>query len=310
MLGWQAAAGRGTTGSRRAGRATRPGLKHLLGGAIVSRHATRLVHDPRTGSSRDDSVAIEEPLEIRISGDAVAVTMRTPGDDGDLTLGFLYAEGIIASAADVGSVAHCGRPGEEGYGNVVEVVPGAGAVLQLERVDASRRGTLTTAACGVCGRRTIDDLRQACAVLPPGPALSRGEVLAAVTGLREVQGTFARTGGTHAAAIHDAAGRRLVSREDVGRHNAVDKVVGALLREGRLGSATPLQGRPALLVVSGRASFEMVQKAARAGIPILASVSAPTTLAVDLAEATGVTLAGFARGDTLNVYAHPERITA
>jgi FdhD protein len=280
------------------------------GSPIAVRHAIRLVHDPLTGSSREDSVAVEEPLEVRVSGDAVAVTMRTPGDDGDLTLGFLYAEGIIASAADVGSVAHCGRPGEEGYGNVVEVVPGAGAVLRLERVEASRRGTLTTAACGVCGRRTIDDLVEACAALPPGPALTRGAVLAAVAALREVQGTFARTGGTHAAAVHDAAGRRLLSREDVGRHNAVDKVVGALLREGRLGPGAPAAGRPALLVVSGRASFEMVQKAARAGIPILASVSAPTTLAVDLAQATGVTLVGFVRGDTLNVYAHPARITA
>jgi FdhD protein len=235
--------------------------------------------------------------------------MRTPGDDGDLTLGFLYAEGIISSAADVGAVAHCGRPGEEGYGNVVEVAPGAGAVLRLERVEASRRGTLTTAACGVCGRRTVDDLVASCPVLPPGPVLPRARVAAAVASLRDTQGTFARTGGTHAAAAHDAAGERLVAREDVGRHNAVDKVVGALLREGSLPGGTGASP-PALLVVSGRASFEMVQKAARAGIPILASVSAPTTLAIDLATAAGVTLAGFVRGDALNVYAHPARIGA
>jgi len=234
--------------------------------------------------------------------------MRTPGDDGDLTLGFLWGEGLIASPADVGSVAHCGRPGDEGYGNVVEVTPGAGAALPLERLEASRRGTLTTAACGVCGRRSIDDLISCCAPLVDRPVVPWTIVTAAVASLREAQRTFARTGGTHAAAAHDAAGRRLVAREDVGRHNAVDKVVGALLREGRVGPGAPEALRPALLVVSGRASFEMVQKALRAGIPILASVSAPTSLAVDLAQATRLTLAGFVRGESLNVYAHPSRI--
>jgi FdhD protein len=273
------------------------------------RLASRRVHDPRTATWRDDSVAVEEPLEIRIAGDAVAVTMRTPGDDGDLALGFLYGEGIIGAAADVGSVAHCGRPGSEGYGNVLDVIPGAGVALAYERVEASRRGTLTTAACGVCGRRTIDDLTATCAPLSPGPVLPAARVAAAVASLREAQGVFARTGGTHAAAAHDAAGARLLAREDVGRHNAVDKVVGALLRQGRLGRGDWAEGDPALLVVSGRASFEMVQKAARARIPVLASVSAPTTLAVDLAAASGVTLLGFVRGERLNVYAHPERIS-
>lgn len=234
--------------------------------------------------------------------------MRTPGEDGDLALGFLFGEGIIGAAADVGSIAHCGRPGEEGYGNVLEVAPGAGVALDFERLDASRRGTLTTAACGVCGRRTVDDLLARCAALAPGPVVPWPVVTAAVASLREAQGTFARTGGTHAAAAHDAAGRRLLAREDVGRHNAVDKVVGALLREGRLGPGVPEERRPALLVVSGRASFEMVQKTTRAGIPILASVSAPTSLAVDLAQAARLTLAGFVRGESLNVYAHPARI--
>ena len=243
------------------------------------------MHDPLTGSSRDDSVAVEEPLEIRIAGDAVAVTMRTPGDDGDLALGFLYAEGIVGSAADVGSVAHCGRPGEDGYGNVVEVTAGAGVALDYERVQASRRGTLTTAACGVCGRRTVEDLVAVCAPLPPGPVLRASAVASAVASLREAQGVFARTGGTHAASAR--------GEPDTG---------------GVVGPGAPGEGAPALLVVSGRASFEMVQKAARAGIPVLASVSAPTTLAIDLALATGVTLAGFVRGEKLNVYAHPERI--
>jgi FdhD protein len=253
---------------------------------------------------------VEEPLEIRVAGDAVAVTMRTPGDDGELALGFLYAEGIIASAADVGSVSHCGRPGEEGYGNVIEVTSAPGVALEYERVQASRRGTLTTAACGVCGRRTVEDLMSSCGRLADGPRVSAAVVASAVARLREAQGVFARTGGTHAAAAHDARGERLVAREDVGRHNAVDKVVGALLRDGRVPPRAPGgEGAPALLVVSGRASFEMVQKATRAGIAIVASVSAPTTLAVDLALDANVTLAGFVRGETLNVYAHPERLT-
>jgi len=252
---------------------------------------------------------VEEPLEIRVSGDTVAVTMRTPGDDGDLALGFLYAEGIIDSAADVGGVAHCGRPGEEGYGNVIEVTPGAGAALDWERVSLSRRGTLTTAACGVCGRRTIDDLLTACAPLPPGSGLPRGAVAAAIGSLRSAQALFERTGGTHAAAAHAGDGTRIVAREDVGRHNAVDKVVGALLRERLVGAgASGGPAAPALLAVSGRASFEIVQKAIRARIPVVASVSAPTSLAVDLALRAGLTLAGFVRDGRINVYSHPARL--
>ena len=289
----------------------------------------RHVHDPRTACGREDFIAVEEPLEIRIAGDPVAVTMRTPGDDGDLALGFLYAEGIIASAADVGSIAHCGRPGDEGYGNVLEVSAAPGVALAFERVEASRRGTITTAACGVCGRRTVEDLMTACVPVADGPRIAAGVITSAVAQLSEVQRVFERTGGTHAAAAHGPDGRRAVAREDVGRHNAVDKVIGALLRDGRIGASrvhapaprldpeiggpggAPPEQRgdgPVLLVVSGRASFEMVQKATRAGIPIVASVSAPTTLAVDLAIAANVTLAGFVRGDVVNLYAHPERI--
>jgi FdhD protein len=290
---------------------------------IQRRHDRRRVHDPRTSSTRYDSVAVEEPLEIRITGDEVAVTMRTPGDDVDLVLGFLYAEGIISSAADIGSIAHCGRPGQEGYGNVVEVTPAPGTALAYERVQAARRGTLTTSACGVCGRRTVEDLMASCERLADGPSLPPERVALAVEGLCEAQGVFARTGGTHGSAAYDACGRRLLAREDVGRHNAVDKVVGALLRQGRVGKGISARGdhalcrvekegpgevAPALLVVSGRASFEMVQKAVRARIPIVASVSAPTTLAVDLALDANLTLAGFVRGPKLNVYAHPERL--
>jgi len=254
-------------------------------------------------------VAVEEPLEIRISGDPVAVTMRTPGDDGELALGFLYAEGIVDGAADVGAVSHCGRPGSDGYGNVIEVTPGAGTALVWDRVEATRRGSLTTSACGVCGRSSIDDLLALCTLLPPGPALRRAEVVQAVGAMVEAQSVFARTGGTHAAAAHAAGGERLFLREDVGRHNAVDKVVGALLRERLVGRGAEGPRRPAMLVVSGRASFEIVQKAVRAGIPLVASVSAPTSLAVDLAGKAGLTLVGFVRAERINVYSHPERLT-
>lgn len=278
--------------------------------AIAARIVTRPVHAHAGAPARDDAVAVEEPLEIRISGDPVAVTMRTPGDDGELALGFLYAEGIVDGAADVGGVAHCGRPGSEGYGNVIEVTPGAGTALVWERVEASRRGTLTTAACGVCGRRSIDDLLSICSPLAPGPAVPREELVQAVAAMAEAQSLFARTGGTHAAAAHAAGGERLFLREDVGRHNAVDKVVGALLRErlvGRGAGTGPRQ--PVVLAVSGRASFEIVQKAMRARIPVVASVSAPTSLAVDLAVGAGLTLAGFVRAGRINVYSHPERVT-
>jgi FdhD protein len=276
--------------------------------AIAQRHAIRQVHHPRSAVCKEDSVAVEEPLEIRVAGDPVGITMRTPGEDGDLALGFLYSEGIIAGAADVSSVAHCGRLGAEGYGNAVDVVASPGVVLSRERVEATARDSLATSACGVCGRRTIHDLMASCERLAPGPVLGARAVSAAVAALRETQSTFARTGGTHAAAAYDARGARLAAREDVGRHNAVDKVVGALLKQGLIGGAAPSTSGPALLAVSGRASFEMAQKAIRARIPVLASISAPTTLAVDLALAAGLTLAGFVRGDALNVYAHPERI--
>jgi FdhD protein len=292
----------------------RPPIPVMLGGPlevpIAARIVTRSVLSSPGAPARDDAVAVEEPLEIRISGDPVAVTMRTPGEDGELALGFLYAEGIIEGAEDVGGVAHCGRPGSDGYGNVIEVTPGAGTALVWDRVEASRRGTLTTSACGVCGRRSIDDLLTLCEPLPPGPALRRADVVQAVAAMAEAQSLFARTGGTHAAAAHDAAGARLVLREDVGRHNAVDKVVGALLKERLVGRGAAGPRRPASLVVSGRASFEIVQKAVRARIPVVASVSAPTSLAVDLASRAGLTLVGFVRTERVNVYSHPGRLIA
>jgi len=284
--------------------------------AGVARRQVIRVSAPAPGGSAmavNDDVAVEEPLEIRVAGDPLAITMRTPGADRELALGFLYAEGVIASIDDVGSVAHCGRPGDEGFGNTIDVLPGPGRVLAPERVEGTRRGTLTAAACGVCGRLSIDDLIGRCAPLRDDTRVDAA-VLARLIGLmRDRQALFARTGGVHAAALFappppgsGAASAELAPPiaigEDVGRHNAVDKVVGALI----FARALPASGR--VLLVSGRASFEIVQKAAVAGVPIVASVSAPSSLAIDLAARFNLTLVAFLRGETMSVYSAPERI--
>ncbi len=250
-----------------------------------------------------DDVAVEEPLEIRVAGDAISVTMRTPGADRELALGFLHAEGVIGSIDDVGSVAHCGRPGDEAFGNVIEVLPGAGIALSPERAAFTRRGTLISSACGVCGRSTIADLVARCAPIADLSRIEAKLLARMCSSLRNEQPIFARTGGVHAAAIFDVLGQLRALHEDIGRHNAVDKVVGTLL----LDRALPARGT--VLVVSGRSSFEIVQKAVTAGIPIVTSVSAPSSLAIDLAVQMNVTLACFVRETTLTVYAHPERIT-
>lgn len=263
----------------------------------------------------DDPVAVEEPLEIRVAGETLAITMRTPGDDLDLAVGFLFAEGVIRSAEDVGAVAHCGRPDEEGYGNVVEVTAAPGVQLHIERVEATRRGTLTTSACGVCGRKSVDDLLARLSRLPDGAAVPSAVIAAAPETLRGTQTAFARTGGTHGAALLGEGGEVLAAAEDVGRHNAVDKAVGALVRRGAIAAPPPLASprdrngpRPAVLVVSGRASFEIVQKAAAAQVPVIAAVGAASSLAVDLAGRAGIALCTFVRGGSFNVYSHPSRV--
>ena len=269
----------------------------------------RRVSEGGIGEPVDDALAVEEPLEIRVADEPVAVTMRMPGDDERLTVGFLYAEGIVGSVEDVGRVYHCGRPGSEGYGNVIDVTPGPGVSLDVDRILATRRGTLTTSACGVCGRQSVDDLMERCPVLAPGPEVSRDLLLSLCERLPDLQPTFRETGGVHAAAVFTASGDLLACFEDVGRHNAVDKAVGELVLTGRVGAEMAEESRaPAILVVSGRASFEIVQKAATARIPVLASVSAASSLAVDLAQAAHISLAGFVRRGSFNIYSFPERI--
>ena len=263
----------------------------------------------REGVSASDTVAVEEPLEIRVAGDTLATTLRTPGDDARLAAGFLFAEGIIQSLDELSSLAHCGKLGEEGYGNVIDARPSGGVVLDVERAQATKRGTLVTAACGVCGRQSVEDLLARCEPLSDGPTISKALLLASAARLGERQTIFAQNGGTHAAAAFDANGELLAAHEDVGRHNAVDKVVGSLLYANVLGAkAKPDAKRPVLLVVSSRAGFEVIQKAAMARIPIVASIGAASSLAIDLAKRANLTLAAFVRGERFNLYSRPERM--
>jgi FdhD protein len=251
---------------------------------------------------RPDDLAAEEPLEIRVGKKPLAVTMRTPGQDIDLAMGFLLTEGIIADAADVVTAQLCAGTDTPNTYNVVDVV--LGADVPPPATDPSRN-FYTTSSCGVCGKASIDAVRTRSRYdVAADPLSIPARTLAELPDrLRAAQRTFDRTGGLHAAGLFTAAGELLVLREDVGRHNAVDKVIGWALREGRL----PLTGH--VLLVSGRASFELTQKAWMAGLPLLAAVSAPSTLAAELAEEAGMTLVGFLRGPTMNVYTAAERIT-
>jgi FdhD protein len=260
-------------------------------------------------SERADLLATEEPLGIRIDGQAVSLTMRTPGDDIDLAAGFLVSEGVVGSPADIASIRvcdgqRCGHDHEPGdaVGNIVDVTLRPGLAIQ----PGLRRAFLTSSACGVCGKASIEDLHVAGRFeLFDDPVEVHPNVLAGLPDtLRTAQRVFERTGGLHAAGLFSATGELLVVREDVGRHNAVDKVVGWALQADLL----PLTGR--ILLVSGRASFELVQKAVLAGIPVLAAVSAPSSLAVGLAADAGLTLVGFLRGGSMNVYSGIDRVSA
>ncbi|GAA2636024.1 formate dehydrogenase accessory sulfurtransferase FdhD [Paractinoplanes durhamensis] len=255
--------------------------------------------DPRRGP---DELAAEEPLEIRLRKQPLAVTMRTPGQDIDLAIGFLLTEGIIRAADDVVTAQLCAGTDTPNTYNVVDVVLGADVPPPV--TDLSRN-FYTTSSCGVCGKASIDAVRTRSRFDVAGdPMTVPAATLAELPDrLRAAQRTFERTGGLHAAGLFTAAGELLVLREDVGRHNAVDKVIGWAAREGRL----PLAGH--LLLVSGRASFELTQKAWMAGIPLLAAVSAPSTLAAELADEAGMTLVGFLRGATMNVYSSAHRVT-
>ncbi len=255
-------------------------------------------YDGAIGKTADDVLVIEEPLEIRVAGESVAVTMRTPGADRALALGFLHGEGIIRDICDVGRAGHCGRPGSPEYGNVIDVLPRPGGILDPERIRAGQRGILTSSACGVCGREQIEDLMQRCQPIDDDRPVQATRVFAAQDQMREAQCIFAQTGGVHAAAAFSDTGDMYACFEDIGRHNAVDKVVGHLLETRGI-----TEGEGAyILTVSSRASFEIVQKAAMARIPVIVAISAASSLAVSLAQAMGITLMGFARKGRLVVY--------
>jgi FdhD protein len=256
----------------------------------------------------DDLVTVEEPLEIQLrfrSGEeqrrkTISITMRTPGEDFDLAAGFLYTEGIVREAADIVDIVHCGPAGTEGSRNVVRV-----DLQETARVDLARleRHFYTTSSCGVCGKTSLEALE---ASRPPaiaaGPIVSAAVLHSLPAKLREAQPLFESTGGLHASALFTPQGELIASREDVGRHNALDKLIGSMLRLNRL----PLSD--AILLVSGRASFELLQKALMGGIPVVAAVGAPSSLAIDLARKHGMTLIGFLRADRFNVYCGAERI--
>jgi FdhD protein len=245
-----------------------------------------------------DEVAVEAPLEVRIRGRSVTVTMRTPGHDEELVAGLLFTEGIIAGADDLRAVAPC--PREEAI-DAVNVVLDPRCAEALERLE---RFTVSASSCGVCGKRSAAAIAADVPPVPAGATFAAETLLALPAALGEAQALFARTGGVHAAALFDDAGRLLAVREDVGRHNAVDKLVGS----GVVRRLLPWERH--VLLVSGRASFEIVQKALAARIPVVAAVSAPTSLAVDLAERHGQTLIGFLRDGRANVYAGAARITS
>jgi len=273
-----------------------------MGRKIVRR---RVIRATREGGwrPREEKLVGEEPLEIRFGHTSYTTSMRTPGDDFDMVAGFLVGEGVIREPEQLLSLRYCAGTDEEGNQtfNVIEVQLGPGATPPEL---AMARNVVTSSACGICGTNSIDEVRKKAGFeldLQAG-MIEVGTLLDLPDTLREAQKLFSMTGGVHAAGLFSTAGELLILREDVGRHNAVDKVIGAGLRAGML----PL--KDTVLQVSGRASFELVQKAAMAGIPVLTAVSAPSSLAVELADEAGLTLAAFSRSQSVNIYTHAHRI--
>ena len=259
-------------------------------------------------SEAPDAVVTEEPLQLMLDGEPLSVVMRTPGQDVELALGLFYAEGIARSLDAISSLRISAEAGE-----IEPKVEVDASIVESTHIDVRmvgkprrkpERSMLASSACGVCGAVLIEDVRRDLAKLRDGPRVDAGLLPQLVEGLRSGQGVFERTGGLHAAGLFTASGAEICVREDVGRHNAVDKVVGRMLLDGRLPATE------AILVVSGRAGYEIVQKAITAGIPVVAAVGAPSSLAVALAREFGQTLVGFLRGERVNVYSGPERLTS
>ncbi|MEZ0365047.1 formate dehydrogenase accessory sulfurtransferase FdhD [Mycobacterium sp. pUA109] len=271
-------------------------------GRVTARRRARHLTAERS-VTRPETLAVEEPLEIRVNGTPITVTMRTPGSDVELAQGFLLTEGVIAGRDDIVAVQYCRGATDAGINtyNVLDVT--LAPHVPAPDVDVTRN-FYTTSSCGVCGKASLDAVRLTSRYCPgDDPVRLAAATLAAMPGqLLDAQKVFASTGGLHGAALFGADGAMLAVREDIGRHNAVDKVIGWALEHHRI----PLAGTA--LLVSGRASFELTQKAVMAGVPLLAAVSAPSSLAVDLASQSGLTLVAFLRGESMNVYTRPDRL--
>jgi FdhD protein len=260
------------------------------------RRASVVRIDENRSQRAEDDIVIEEPLEIRVNGSSLSVTMRTPGDDFDLAVGLLWTEGIIAGRDEIGTIAYCPDEEQPELKNIVNVV-----LVDSKRTIESSRRLWSNSSCGLCGKATLDSIHQVCRPVASSLRISRELVFSLPERLRQAQANFERTGGIHAVALFDAHGNLLVVREDIGRHNAVDKVLGAALVGG-------LSLPDMVMMVSGRLGFEIAQKALVAGIPVVASISAASSLAVELANEFGMTAIGFLRGRSMNVYSHAERI--
>ncbi|MBI4473302.1 MAG: formate dehydrogenase accessory sulfurtransferase FdhD [Acidobacteria bacterium] len=247
----------------------------------------------------EDEVVVEEPLEVRVNGESLCVTMRTPGNDFDLAAGMLWTEGIVRDAGEIGTIAYCENEEQPELRNVVNVT----LTRRGEAAPPSPKGRgFRNSSCGLCGRATLEEIRQSCRPVESTLRVSYDVICTLPARLRAAQANFDRTGGIHAAGLFDPAGNTLLLREDLGRHNAVDKVLGAAFLGGDFDFST------SILVVSGRLGFEIAQKALVAGIPVVASVSAPSSLAIELARDFGITAVGFLRGRSMNIYTHSHRV--
>lgn len=281
-----------------------PSKNQTMSDDTTFRVTVRRITLPGTFVVTDDVTAREDPLEIRVEGRSVAVVMRTPGHDEELVAGFLISEGVVTSPRDILEISQCPSTNNE-HGNVVDVLLAGTAVVNW---DSLTRHVFSASSCGICGKTSLESVFQKFPVLssefPVGGIITPSLLATFPAKLRAAQPTFAQTGGLHACAIFDEHGKLLVLREDVGRHNALDKVLGWALQQDLL----PFSKH--VLLLSGRVSFEMMQKALAAGVPVVAAISAPSSLAVQFAHDSGQTLVGFLRGETMNVYTHPGRIAA
>jgi len=268
-----------------------------LSGVEDSRRVSILKLDDGGPVRLDDEVVVEEPLEIRVNHHSLGITMRTPGHDFDLAVGMLYTEGLIRSIHEIGTIAYCATEEDLDLRNVASV-----SLVDSSREFQSTRAGWANSGCGICGATAIDTICGAVKSLRSAFTIPLEVLCDLPERLRGAQANFTRTGGIHAAGLFDATGRLRVLREDIGRHNAVDKAVGAAVRSG-------IDTAELILLVSGRLGFEIAQKSVMAGIPVVASVSAPSSLAIELARECGTTTVGFLRGRSMNLYTHPERIT-